>query len=226
MRPRDPQGRAERRALGGTSIDVSPVALGCWPISGMTTPGVTDAESVRTIHECLDLGINLLDTAYAYGQRGESDRRIAAALGSRRDEMVIASKVGLSWDAQGNRAIDGRAATLKRQCEESLDRLNTDRIDLLYLHAADPNTPLEESADALRALKDEGKARALGFSNCTLEQLRIFHTVCPATAVQVPYNMLMRGIEADLLPWCRRHGTSVMVYWPLMKGLLAGRLSA
>lgn len=114
---------------------------------------------------------------------------------------------------------------MRRQCEESLRRLGTDRVELLYLHAPDPNVPVAESAGALKELLDEGKTRSVGLSNASLEQLEQFAAVCPLAAFQPHYNMLQREIEADTLPWCVAHNVSVMVYWPLMKGLLAGKLS-
>ncbi|MCX7427514.1 MAG: aldo/keto reductase [Planctomycetia bacterium] len=214
----------ELRPLGNTDIRVSPVALGCWPIAGMTSSGVTDENSIATIRACFDLGVNHLDTAHMYGLAGESERLIARALGDRRDEMVIATKGGLHWDAAGKQARDARPATLRRQCEESLRRLGTDRVELYYLHAPDPNVPVGESAGELRRLMDEGKTRAVGASNVTLAQLEAFAAECPLAAYQPLYNMLQRDIEADTLPWCREHGVSVLVYWPLLKGLLAGRL--
>ena len=103
----------------------------------MTSPGTSDAESIATIQACFELGINHLDTAYMYGRAGESERLIARALGRRRDEMVIATKCGLHWDPDGKQAHDARPATLRRQCEESLRRLETDHVELLYLHAPD-----------------------------------------------------------------------------------------
>jgi aryl-alcohol dehydrogenase-like predicted oxidoreductase len=214
----------ELRPLGNTDIRVSPVALGCWPIAGMTSAGVTDENSIATIRACFDLGVNHLDTAHMYGLAGESERLIARALGNRRDEMVIATKGGLHWDAAGKQARDARPATLRRQCEESLRRLGTDRVELYYLHAPDPNVPVGESAGELRRLMDEGKTRAVGASNVTLAQLEAFAAECPLAAHQPLYNMLQRDIEADTLPWCREHGVSVLVYWPLLKGLLAGHL--
>lgn len=214
----------ELRPLGNTNIRVSPIALGCWPIAGMTSSGVTDENSIATIQACFDLGINHLDTAYMYGAQGESETLIARALGNQRDEMVIATKGGLHWDGSGNRVPGGRPERLRRECEESLRRLRTDRVELFYLHAPDPEVPIAESAGALKELMNEGKALAIGASNLNLDQLRAFAAVCPLTAYQPPYNMLQRQIEADTLPWCRRHGVSVLVYWPLMKGLLAGHL--
>jgi aryl-alcohol dehydrogenase-like predicted oxidoreductase len=214
----------ELRSLGATGLKVSPIALGCWPIAGITSINVTGANSLATIERCFDLGINFLDTAYCYGRDGESERLICRALGSRRDEIVIATKGGIHWGPDGKQAKDGRPATLRRQCEESLARLETDRVELLYLHAPDPNVPVAESAGALKELLDEGKTRSVGLSNATLDQLEQFAAVCPLSAFQPHYNMLQREIETDTLPWCRAHNVSVMVYWPLMKGLLAGKL--
>lgn len=214
----------ESRPLGKTAILISPIALGCWPIAGMTSADVVEKESLATIEACLDLGINLLDTAFCYGMQGESERLIAKALGDRRDEMVIATKGGIHWDPPRTQVLDGRPATLRRECEESLRRLNTDRVELLYLHAPDPTIPIEESAGELKRLMDEGKTRTVGVSNVSLDQMKAFAAVCPLAAYQPHYNMLQREIEADRLPWCRENGVSVLVYWPLMKGLLAGKL--
>jgi aryl-alcohol dehydrogenase-like predicted oxidoreductase len=213
------------RPLANTGLQVSEIALGCWPIAGMTSPGVNDANSIATIQACFDLGINHLDTAYMYGREGESERLIARALGPRRDEMVIATKCGLHWEPNGGvQAHDARPATLRRECEESLRRLATDRVELLYLHAPDPKVPVAESAAELKRLMDEGKARAIGASNLSVAQLEAFSAECPLAAFQPPYNMLMRQIEKNTLPWCREHGVAVLVYWPLMKGLLAGKI--
>jgi len=212
------------RTLGNTDIEVSEVALGCWPIAGMASPGTNDDDSLATIRECFELGINHLDTAYCYGRSGESERLIGRALSGRRDEIVIATKGGLHWDRQGKMVKDGRPATLRRQCHESLQRLGFDHVDLLYLHAPAPNVPVAESAGALKQLLDEGKARAVGVSNVTVAQLDEFSAACALAAYQPPYNMLQRQVEADTLPWCRRHNVAVLVYWPLAKGLLAGKI--
>ena len=213
------------RRLGNSDLRVSPVALGCWPIAGMTSINVNDTDSRATIAECLDCRINFLDTAYNYGRDGESERLIRQALGPRRDEMVIATKGGLHWGPAGERVHDARPETLKRECEESLARLGTDRVDLLYLHAPDPAVKIAESAGALRELLEAGKTRAVGASNVSLAQLEEFAAVCPVAACQPHYNMLQREIEADILPWCLAHNVALVVYWPLMKGLLAGKLA-
>jgi len=215
----------ELRPLGNTDIQVSAVALGCWPIAGMASPGTNDEDSLATIRACFELGINHLDTAYCYGRNGQSERLIARALAGRRDQMVIATKGGLHWDEHGRLAHDASPATLRRQCEESLRRLETDHVELYYVHAPDEKVPVSESAGAVKALVDEGKTRSVGVSNFTLTQLEEFAAECPLAAYQPPYNMLQRGIEADTLPWCRRQGVAVLVYWPLLKGLLAGKIA-
>jgi aryl-alcohol dehydrogenase-like predicted oxidoreductase len=192
----------------------------------VSTLGVNDADSVATIRASLDAGINFLDTAYCYGPTGESETLIRRALeGVPRGEVVIASKGGIRYNAIRKQEQDARPETLARECDESLARLGVDHVDLWYLHAPDPKTPLAESAGAVRKLVESGKARAAGLSNCTLPELKEFHAICPVAAVQLPYNMLQRDIEEDTIPWCREQGISVTAYWPLMKGLLAGRLS-
>ena len=199
----------ERRPLGDSGISVSPVALGCWPIAGVTTLGVNDADSIATIQKCFDVGVNHLDTAYVYGPNGESEKLIRRALagsgasGPRRDDMVIATKCGIHH-VDGEMAPDGRPEQLRRECEESLRRLGTDRVELLYLHSPDDKVPIAESAGALRELLDAGKTRSVGVSNFTVEQMEEFTAVCPIVAVQPPYNMLQRGIEKRTIPWCRR----------------------
>lgn len=213
------------RALGKTELSVSAVALGCWPIAGMTSPGANDTDSLATIEACFDVGINHLDTAFCYGRNGESEQLIAKALAGRRHEMVIATKGGLHFDDQGTMHHDARPATLRKQCETSLRRLRTDRIELLYLHAPDPEVPVAESAGELKRLLDEGKTLSVGVSNVNVSQLDAFARECPITAYQPPYNMIQRDIESDTLPWCREHGVSTLAYWPLLKGLLAGKLA-
>jgi aryl-alcohol dehydrogenase-like predicted oxidoreductase len=214
---------SERRPLGDTGLMVAPVALGCWPIAGVTTIDVNEADSLATIRACFDLGINHLDTAHVYGPNGESENLIRRAVGDRRDELVIATKCGIHFEGD-QMVTDGHPEQLRRECEESLRRLGTDHVELLYLHSPDKTVPIEESATTLRDLVAAGKTRAVGASNCSLEQLQAFHAVCPLAAVQLPYNMLQRDIEQRTIPWCRANDVAVMAYWPLMKGLLAGKL--
>ena len=213
------------RRIGQTDIQVTPVAMGCWPITGITSIDVTRERSLETLQAAFDAGINFFDTAYVYGYDGESERMIAQALGSHRNQIVIASKCGIEWSSDRKQKRDARAETIFRQCEISLQRLQTDYIDLYYLHAPDPQTPIEESAGAMASLLQQGKIRSVGVSNLSsIAQLEAFSSVCQISASQPHYNMLQREIEEEQLPWCRTRGVSVIPYWPLMKGFLAGKL--
>lgn len=211
------------RTIARTDIPITPVAMGCWPIVGITSVDVTEALSLATLEAAFEAGINFFDTAYCYGYEGESETMISCALGHKRDQITIASKGGIHWKNR-KQVKDASPETIKRECEESLRRLNTDRIDLHYLHAPDPNVPLTETAGAFRELLDEGKILSVGVSNFSLAQLQEFAQVLVPNAFQPHYNMLQREIEENRLPWCIEHEVSVMVYWPLMKGLLAGKL--
>lgn len=216
------------RQIPGIALPVAPVALGCWPIAGVTTLGATHTDGVDTVRAALEAGVNHFDTAYVYGPSGESDLVLREGLAGRRDEVVIASKVGIHYEAgaagKPEMTQDARPETLAKECDTLLDRLGVERVDLLYLHSPDPEVPVAESAGALAELQQTGKAAAIGASNCTLPQIQDFAAACPLAAVQLPYNMLQRDIEQESLPWCRQNGVAVMVYWALMKGLLAGRL--
>jgi len=229
------------RRLGSSPVAVGPLGLGCWPLAGMTRDGITHEAAVATVRAAIEAGITHLDTAYCYGERGESERAIRAALGlagggspsggsTRRDTVVIAGKCGIHWEPDAaktpprRQVVDGRPERLRLEVEESLRRLGTDRLDLLYLHAPDPAIPIEESAGELRRLLEEGKARAIGLSNAPVPLLERFAAECPLSACQMHFNMLQREIEREMLPWCRAHDVAMVVYWPLMKGLLAGRM--
>lgn len=217
-----------KRLLGKTGIEVSPVALGCWPLAGVTTLGATHNDGVATVQAAIDAGINHFDTAYVYGPHGESDLILAEALRGRRDEVVLASKCGIHYEerdgAEATMHTDARPETLRRECDELLRRLETDHVELLYLHSPDPNVPIAESAGALAELMAEGKTLSVGASNTQLDQTIAFAASCPLAAVQLPYNMLQRDIEQHTIPWCITNGVAVMAYWPLMKGLLAGAM--
>jgi aryl-alcohol dehydrogenase-like predicted oxidoreductase len=222
------------RPLGSSPVSVGPLGLGCWPLAGMTRSGVTHEAAVATVRAAIDLGITHLDTAYCYGEQGESERAIREALAgigsSARDAVVIAGKCGIHWEPDASRdpprrqAVDGRPERIRAEVEESLARLGTDRLDLLYLHAPDPTIPIEDSAGELLRLLEAGKARAIGLSNASRDQLERFAAVCPLSACQLHFNMLQQEIEREILPWCIAERVAMVVYWPLMKGLLAGKM--
>ncbi|MFM7108369.1 MAG: aldo/keto reductase [Planctomycetaceae bacterium] len=227
------------RPVGPSPVAVGPLGLGCWPLAGMTRAGVSREAAVETVRAAIDAGITHLDTAYCYGERGEADVAIGKALGWTggapvgcvpRDAVVVAGKCGIHWtpdatkDPPRRQVVDGRPERLRAEVEESLARLGTDRFDLLYLHAPDPAVPIEESAGELKRLVDAGKTRAVGLSNAGVDLLARFAAECPLAACQLHFNMLQREIEESALPWCRERGIAMVVYWPLMKGLLAGRM--
>lgn len=213
-----------RRRLEKTNIEITPVAMGCWPVTGITSVDVTRERSEATIRAAFDAGINFFDTAYMYGYDGESEKMIGDVLGDVRDEIVIATKCGLHWENKAS-ISDATPERIIAECDESLKRLGTDRVELYYLHAPDPQVPIAESAGAIRDLIQAGKVLSAGLSNASVAELAEFNTVCPLSAYQPHYNMLQREIEDSQLLWCIENSVSTMVYWPLMKGLLAGKLS-
>lgn len=214
-----------QRQLGNTDLKVSAVGLGCWPFAGMTSLGVEDAQSILTVQTALANGINLLDTAYSYGPDGRSDRVLKQALrGVPREEYVLCSKAGTHYDANGQRVVDGRAAVLLEQTQRSLERLDLSFIDLQYLHQPDPKIDLRESASAMQQLKELGLIRYAGLSNASLAECQLFHSICPLSAVQIPFNMLQPAAYQELVNWCITQQISIISFWVLMKGLFAGKI--
>jgi len=220
----NPTTESSRRQIGTSGIYVSPVAFGTWPIAGMTSLEVNEIDSLETIRAAVDSGINFIDTAHCYGANGESEKLIGKAIAQDREQLVIASKGGIHWDQDVVRHYDGRPQTLIAQCEQSLDRMNVEVIDLYYLHAPDPNVSVSDSATAFNKLIESGKIRAVGVSNLDLTQIKAFNAVCPISAIQPPFNMLQQEICSEITPWCLANEVSIINYWPLMKGLLAGKI--
>ena len=186
---------------------------------------MADEAAVAVIDAALEAGVNHLDTAYAYGRNGESERRIARAIRNRRERIVLATKVGVYWDQDGTLQRTGNPNLLRQHLEVSLRRLEVEAVDLLYFHAPADDAPLAESAGFFRDVLAEGKTRAVGVSNLSVDQLQAFAAECPIVACQVRYNRLQREIEADVLPWCRTHHVSVVAYEPLALGLLTGKFT-
>jgi aryl-alcohol dehydrogenase-like predicted oxidoreductase len=186
---------------------------------------MTDEAAVAVIEAALEAGVNHLDTAYAYGRNGESERRIARAIRNRRERVVLATKVGVYWGQDGALQRTGNPRLLRQHLEDSLRRLEVAAVDLLYFHAPADDAPLAESAGFFRDVLAEGKTRAVGVSNLSVGQVQAFAAECPIVACQVRYNRLQREIEADILPWCRTHQVSVVAYEPLALGLLTGKFT-
>ncbi|MEM9413661.1 MAG: aldo/keto reductase [Planctomycetota bacterium] len=212
------------RELGSSGIKVSTVAMGCWPIAGMTSLNVNTEDSLKTLYAAFDSGINFFDTAHCYGLDGGSEKLVGKLMEGRQDQVVVATKCGVHWDGQGEKVVDGSASRIRWECEESLRRLKIESIDLMYLHRPDPSTPINESAAALRELQVAGKVKAVGLSNASLHEIQKFHSVCPLVAIQPPFNFLQPQTIEPIRPWCMQNDVSVVNYWPLMKGLLAGKI--
>ena len=209
------------RRLG--PFDVSALGLGCMSLSHAYHPRPTPAEGARVLRRALELGYRLFDTAALYGG-GSNERLIAEAIGDRRREFVLASKGGMSLDAAGKRVVDGRAEVIRSNCEESLQRLRTDVIDLYYLHRWDRRVPIEDSVGALAELVREGKVRAIGLSEVSAATLRRAHAVHPVAAVQSEYSLWTRNPEVAVLDACRELGAGFVAFSPLGRGFLAGRI--
>jgi aryl-alcohol dehydrogenase-like predicted oxidoreductase len=214
----------ETVAIGNIPVNASRIALGTWAMGGWMWGGSDGAECIRTIHEALDRGITLIDTAPVYGF-GQSEEIVGKALAyGRRRRAVIATKTGLDWRDEKPFRNATRARIVK-EVEDSLRRLRTDVIDLYQVHWPDPNTPIEETAAAMHDLLQSGKIRAIGVSNFTTAQMETFRTLSPLRTAQPPYNLFERQIEQDVLPYCLDRNIVTLAYGSLCRGLLTGRMT-
>jgi len=213
-------------SLGG--LDVSRIGLGAMTMAGTYTSegAVDDAESIRTIHRALDLGVTHLDTAEVYGPF-HSEEVVGRALQRRRDQVVIATKFGLVAHRDGVATpgtVDSSRANIRAAVEGSLTRLGTDHIDLYYQHRIDRGTPIEDTAGAVAELIAEGKVLHFGLSEAGPNTIRRAHTVQPVAALQTEYSLWTRDLEADILPLLRELGIGLVPYSPLGHGLLTGQI--
>ena len=212
-----------QRALG-QGLTVSELGLGCMGMSD--SYGLPDdEESVATIHRALDLGVNYLDTADAYGPF-TNELLVGTAIKGRRDEVVLATKFGNEQRPGGGRSrVNGRPEYVRQACDASLERLGVDHIDLYYQHRVDPDVPVEETWGAMSELVAAGKVRFLGISEASPGTLRRAHAVHPVAAGQYEYSLFSRDPEEALLPVLRALGIGLVSYSPLGRGLLTGTLS-
>jgi aryl-alcohol dehydrogenase-like predicted oxidoreductase len=216
----------ERTNIPGTALRVSPVAIGTWAIGGWMWGGTDEAESISTIRAAFEHGINVVDTAPVYGF-GRSEEIVGRAIAESRlrSHVIIATKVGLQWEG-GKVSRNASRARIMQEVEDSLRRLRTDYIDIYQVHWPDPLIEIEETADAMHMLLAQGKIRAIGVSNFSVGQMERFRRVAPLHVLQPPYNLFERGIEADLLPYCRENKIAMLGYGALCRGLLSGRMQA
>lgn len=228
----------EYRQVGTSPVKVTEVALGAWAIGGWLWGGTDETLAVAGIQTAVDLGMTTLDTAPMYGF-GLSEEIVGRAIKGRRDKVQLLTKFGLRWDeTQGTPYFDtqgpggrpvkvykwGGAKSVLGECEASLRRLGTDVIDLYQHHWPDESTPIEETMDACTKLLKQGKIRAIGVSNYTVEMMEAARKVVPLASDQPPYSMLKREIEKDVVPWCVEHKVGLVVYSPLQNGILAGKI--
>jgi len=225
------------RSLGKSNLEVSTIIFGAWAIGGWMWGGSEEKDAVEAIHASIDGGAISIDTAAVYGY-GKSEEIVGRAVKNKRDKVQLLTKYGLRWDStEGEHFFDwededfgkkkiyrnARKKSVIKECEDSLRRLQTDYIDLYQCHWRDPSTELEETMEALNQLVKEGKVRAAGVSNFTQQDIELANKICPIASDQPPYSMILRDIEKDVLPYCRKNNIGVIVYSPLQRGLLTGK---
>jgi aryl-alcohol dehydrogenase-like predicted oxidoreductase len=211
-----------RRRLGRTGITTSAMALGCYSMSN-AYGARSDAESTNVIARAVDQGITLIDTADYYGW-GHNERLVASALGARRHDVLLSSKFGYVRSQNGGLGTCGEPAYVKKACEESLQRLRTDHVDLYFQHRLDPKIPIEDTVGAMAELVKEGKVRYLGLCEVSETTLRRAQAVHPITAVQAEYSLWTRDVEARMVEVYDELGVTLMAFSPLGRGMLTGRL--
>jgi aryl-alcohol dehydrogenase-like predicted oxidoreductase len=209
-------------------MEITPIGLGAWAMGGggweFSWGPQDDAESIRTIQRAVELGINWIDTAAVYGL-GHSEEVVGRALKELDTRPYIFTKCSLVWDDNGKVSNNLKAASIRREAEASLRRLGVDAIDLYQIHWPNPEADIEEGWGAMAQLKQEGKVRAIGISNFSVEQMRRIQKIAPIDSLQPPYSLIHPEAERDVLPFCQQHNIGVIVYSPMASGLLTGTMT-
>lgn len=216
----------EKIQIPDVKKDVSRICLGTWAIGGWMWGGTDEQESIKTIHQALDLGINMIDTAPVYGF-GKSEEIVGKALQQygRRENIILATKVGLEWK-DGKVFRNSSPQRIMQEIDDSLKRLQTDYIDIYQIHWPDQSVPFEETAQALSSLLKIGKIHAIGVSNFSVAQMNEFLKFSDIHTSQPPYNLFERAIEKDILPFTEKAGIVTLAYGSLCRGLLSGKMTA
>jgi aryl-alcohol dehydrogenase-like predicted oxidoreductase len=215
----------EYRQLGSSDLNVSVIGYGAWGIGGAPFwKNEGDAASLASIKKAFDLGINFFDTAPVYGF-GHSEKLIGEALKPVRDKVILATKCGLRWDKEQLGSIKkvAKRDSILKEIEDSLQRLQTDYIDLYQVHWPDVETPQEETMQALLEIQKQGKIRHIGVSNYSVEQMADCLEVGPLVSLQPEYSLLQRRIEKEIVPFCLQHNIGIIAYSPLASGVLTGK---
>jgi aryl-alcohol dehydrogenase-like predicted oxidoreductase len=214
--------------FGRTDMEITRIGFGSWAIGGGGWRAAwgpqDDDEAVGAIRRAVELGMNWIDTAAVYGL-GHSEKLVARALKGVSDRPYVFTKCSQVWDESGNISNNLKKDSVKRECEESLSRLQVEAIDLYQIHWPRPDEDIEEGWEAMAELKEEGKVRHIGVSNFDVEQMERIREIAPVETLQPPYNMLKRGIEDEILPYCQENDIGVIAYSPMRSGLLTGKMS-
>jgi aryl-alcohol dehydrogenase-like predicted oxidoreductase len=218
----------EKRQLGNTDMQITPIGFGTWAIGGggwkFGWGPQDDKQSIEAINRAIDLGMNWIDTAAVYGL-GHAEEVVEQALRGRSDKPYIFTKCSLVWDDQRNISNNQRASSIRREVEDSLRRLKVDVIDLYQVHWPFPDEQIEEGWTTMAELKEEGKVRHIGVSNYNVEQMRRAQAIAPIATQQPPYSLIKRDIEGAILDYCAANNIGVIVYAPMQSGLLTGKMT-
>jgi aryl-alcohol dehydrogenase-like predicted oxidoreductase len=218
----------EKRKLGNSDMEITAIGVGAWAMGGggwlWSWGPQNDEDSIAAIHEALDHGVNWIDTAAVYGL-GHSEQVVARALRGRGSRPYVFTKAERVWDEKGNISGCLKAASIRRECEASLRRLNLDVIDLYQIHWPEPDADIEEGWTEMARLQREGKVRYIGVSNFDVRQMERALAIAPITSLQPRYSLLARGVEESILPFAQAHEIGVIVYSPMYSGLLTGAMT-
>ena len=216
------------RQFGNTDMHITPIGFGTWALGGgdwaFGWGPQDDEQSIAAIHRALDLGINWIDTAAVYGL-GHSEEIVARALKDRSERPYVFTKCSRVWDDNGEISSSLKAQSIRRECENSLRRLQVDVIGLYQVHWPMPESELEEGWETMAQLKDEGKVRYIGVCNFNVEQMRRVMRIAPISTLQPPYSLVKPEVEEEILPFCQEQDIGVIVYSPMMSGLLSGSMT-
>jgi aryl-alcohol dehydrogenase-like predicted oxidoreductase len=216
------------RQLGNCDLQITPLGIGAWAIGGGGWNGSmgpqNDSDSIPAIHAALDHGLNWIDTAALYGL-GHSEEMVARAIRGRTPRPYVFTKCGRVWDANGKIGACLKTESIRRECEDSLRRLQSEVIDLYQIHWPEPDRDIEEGWTELARLKQEGKVRWIGVSNFSVAQMKRAQAIAPIASLQPPYSIVTREIENEILPFASRNNIGVIVYSPMSAGLLSGAMT-